>query len=129
METDPRGNDRRRILRRREFGVEPACVFCGKTEPIAFHHVAGAANDPDLEGPVCLNCHAVNHEEMRRLGVPLSRTPPRSLLEKIEALLRGLAAFFRLLAESALDFAERLAALIRALDVHLPAWRDLGEAW
>jgi hypothetical protein len=128
MEADPRRNDYRKALRRREFGENPACTLCGEDDPIVFHHVAGEANDLHLDGPVCANCHLLCHEGMRHLGVDL-RHQPKTILERLLAVLRGLAAFFRQLASRLAEWADKLAALISALDAKVPGWRDLEEAW
>ena len=128
MEKNPRDNDRRRIQRRREFGPSPICLLCGENDPVAFHHIAGAANDEELEGPVCVNCHLRLHEDLRILGTDLRRQP-RALVEKIHEILLGLAVFFRRLADRCGYWAEKLSEFIRALDAHLPEWRDLEAAW
>jgi hypothetical protein len=128
MEADPRGNDYRQALRRREFGPSPTCVVCGETDPVVFHHLGGEANDSWIEAPVCHNCHSRQHEALRHLGADLSHQP-KTILEKLEQLLRGLAAFFRQLSERLAECAEMLASLIRALNEHLPGWKELDEAW
>ena len=129
MEADPPRNDLRKALRRREFGPNPVCVLCGADEPTVFHHFAGEANDCVIEGPHCLNCHALEHEGMRFLGVDLSRHKPRTVLEVVIAILQGLSVFFRLLSTRFEEWADRLSRLMAALDLHFPKWRDLEEAW
>jgi len=129
MEHNPRQNDYRRELRRREFGDDPVCSVCGEgRDPIEFHHLAGVANDLQLEAPVCANCHLSLGEDMRRLGVDL-RHEPKPLLERLLAVLRGLATFFRQLGDRLGQWADKLANLIRALDEKLPGWKELPEAW
>jgi hypothetical protein len=128
MEKNPRDNDRRRIQRRREFGYDTCCLLCGESDPISFHHNAGAANDAEMEGPVCANCHLKLHEDLRIAGIDLRRRP-RTVVERIHAVLLGLAVFFRLLAERCAYWADRLAAFIRLLDRALPEWRHMREVW
>jgi hypothetical protein len=128
MEAHPRMNDYRKVQRRREFGLNPVCVMCGETDPVVFHHLAGEANDCWIEGPHCLNCHAREHDALRHLGVDL-RHQPRTLLERLEAVLRGLAVFFRQLSDRLAEWASMLAAFIRALNERFPDWRELKEAW
>jgi hypothetical protein len=128
MEGTPRSDDYRESLRRREFGPSPVCVLCGETDPVVFHHLSGRANDCRIEAPHCQNCHAREHEELRRLGVDL-RHRPRTVLERIETVLRGLSVFFRQLSVGLASWADALASLIRALNEHLPGWTELEEAW
>ena len=128
MEKNPRRNDYRKAVRRREFGTNPACVLCGETDPVVFHHLAGDANDCIIEAPHCKNCHAREHEELRHLGVDL-RHEPKTMLEQLEAVLQGLAAFFRLLSDRLAEWARMLADLIKTLNEQLPDWKNLKEAW
>jgi hypothetical protein len=124
MEADPRLNDLRRETRRRKFGPDASCMLCGETDPVAFHHVAGRNNDPVLEGPVCLNCHAKAHEALRDGGVTLERDTHPTVPERIEAVLRALATFFVLLGHVLWDWAERQAAFVQQLDEAVPDWRS-----
>jgi hypothetical protein len=124
MEADPRLNDLRKETRRRRFGPDAACVLCGESDPVVFHHVAGWTNDKTLEGPFCLNCHAKGHEALRDGGVVLKRDAYPTVPERIEAVLRSLSTFFVLLGHSLWDWAERLAAFVRRLDESVPEWRS-----
>lgn len=125
---DPRRNDLRKERRRRLYGENAACLCCGEVDPSAFHHLAGKENDPALEGPFCLNCHAKGHEALRDAGVDISHDPHRSFPERLEAVIRSLAVLFELLADRLFEWANRLRLFIDALDAHLPAWRELPEA-
>ena len=124
MEADPRGNDLRREQRRRNFGPDAACILCGETDPVAFHHPAGRNNDNALEGPFCLNCHAKAHEALRDVGVVIRRDPSRTMPERAQAVLRALATFFELLARSLHGWATRLGEFIAQLDRSVPGWRN-----
>jgi hypothetical protein len=128
MEGDPRRNDLRKEQRRRRFGPDAACLTCGETDPVAFHHVAGRSNDDSLESPLCLNCHAKVHEALRDAGVPLETRPRRTLPERIEAVLRALATFLELLARSLHNWAGLLGEFISRLDEAVPEWRQWKEA-
>jgi len=114
MEDDPRRNDLRKEQRRRRFGPDAACVMCGETDPVAFHHVAGRSNDDSLESPLCLNCHAKVHEALRDAGVSLETRPRRTLPERIEAVLRALAD------ESRRTMLEALSSGPATTSVHSP---------
>jgi len=124
MEADPRRNDLRKEQRRRKFGPVPVCISCGESDPIAFHEVPGHNNDPTIEGPLCLNCHAKAHEALRDAGVPLGAHPPRTMPERLQAVVRALATFFELLARSLHDWASRLGEFIARLDEEVPTWRQ-----
>lgn len=124
MEADPRLNDLRKEVRRRKFGPNAACILCGETDPVDFHHVAGRNNDEALEGPLCLNCHAKAHEALRDGDVQLKRWSHPTLPERIEAMLRALATFFALLGQILWTKAERVAAFVRHLDESVPGWRE-----
>jgi len=65
---------------------------------------------------------------MRAAGVDLRHIPPRTILEVIVSILRALGAFFHDLADMLFAWADRLLALIRALDSRYPQWRELPEA-
>jgi hypothetical protein len=123
MEADPRLNDLRKETRRRRFGPDAACMLCGESDPVSFHHMAGRNNDEALEGPVCLNCHAKAHEGLRDAGVALGRGSHPTVPERIEAVLRALSTFFVLLGNVLWEWAERQAAFVRQLDEAVPDWR------
>jgi hypothetical protein len=90
------------------------------------HHLAGAANDPLLIVTVCRNCHARLSEANRNSGIELRRDPERVSLERLVAVLLGLADFFELLMVSLRWWAEELGEAIARLDRDHPSWRDLA---
>jgi hypothetical protein len=90
------------------------------------HHVVGKANDASLTIPLCRNCHAKLTEELQRLGASMDHPP--TLLDRVVAILRSLAAFFRTLAEKLSEWAEAVVRFIAALDDKDPTWRDMPEA-
>jgi hypothetical protein len=129
---------RREIARLRLGTDEPVgCALCGETEPavlrrasrrlVEFHHLPGHANDPELGVFLCRTHHDLCTELMR-LGIPLSHVEERVSLERLEAVLRGQAIFFRLAAPLLDDWADRVEALTKALDREYPGWRDLEES-
>ena len=137
MERDPITSDSRRERRRRRGTAELVCAVCGERDRAAFprrphiveeHHAAGRANDAELVVSLCLTHHALATELQRDLGVELSYLPERSVLERVEAALRSLAAFFQLLAERLVAWADSLRALVVSLDGAHPDWRQLPEA-
>lgn len=137
---DPIQTEARRARRRARLGPNPRCLLCGYGEPEALtvadgevrrwvleeHHVAGRKNDPDLTVLLCLNCHRVITEACRRAGVQLN--PPATLLHRVIALLRGIAAFLPDLAERCHEVAQMIESLIERLDEAFPPWRTLLEA-
>lgn len=129
MECNPRQNDLRKAQRVRRGGKGTGCIYCGVEHPLVGHHLAGAANDERMVGPVCHNHHQDLHEEMRQRGVDLRREPPRTALEKLLQVLRGLTALFSMLTTALEAWANWLERLIEALDEKLPSWRGLREAW
>ena len=138
MEYEPLQNDVRKTRRRRRLGANAVCILCGETAPetlrlvsrslLEGHHVLGVSNDPNLRVPVCRNCHAKTTEAMHAAGVDLRHIPSRTILEVIVSILRALGAFFHALADTLFAWADRLLALIRALDTRYPQWRELPEA-
>lgn len=130
--------DVRKALRARRLGADEACVLCGKQSPdcllrarrslLEEHHLAGVATDRALLVTLCRNCHAIVTEGQRDAGLDLTRDRSRTLLDSVEAILRGAALFFALLAARLEQWAEKLNGLIGALDVGYPGWRSLQEA-
>jgi len=129
----------RREVRRLRLGNDVrACVLCGEVDHdllrrasrrlIEFHHLAGEANDPELGVFLCLTHHAWCTEAMRDAGVPLAHAESRSLLERLVAVLQGLAIFFQLAATLLTVWADQLAAFVGALDENHPEWRRLQDA-
>jgi hypothetical protein len=134
----PIRGDARRARDRRRVPPDAACSFCGELNPAILregetgvlqnHHLGGRANDADLEVVLCLNHHHLNTLGQGSAGVELRRDPARSMPERLESVLRGLAVFFELLARQLMGWADGLGALVAALDGNCPAWRALPEA-
>ena len=134
----------RRTKQKRRVGEHAVCVLCRRAEPEALkrvalselngttrrlveqHHVVGKRNDATLTVPICLSCHAVATEQLR--SVAASMQQPRTLLEKLIAILKALGVFFKQLGESCLKWAAELAAFVQSLDARFPAWRTMPEA-
>jgi hypothetical protein len=135
-EHDPIRNDARRIARQSKLGTEAACVHCGEAQwetliptpksLLEAHHVVGHANDAELTVPLCRNCHAKLTEQLRQNGTSMGK--PQTLLDRIVAILRGLAAFFRTLADKLSGWAEAVLRFIDGLDRIAPEWREMPEA-
>ncbi len=138
MERDPIQNDARQARRRRKRGHSAPCVFCGRETPAALRrigrsvveadHVAGIANDPDLTIPLCRGCHDAQTELRRTYGIDLRHQQSRPWPEVFVDVLTAIGLFLRSLGARLMDWAERLRALIAALDTHCPQWRLLPEA-
>jgi hypothetical protein len=88
------------------------------------HHLGGEANDPELTVVVCRNHHAVLTEAGRVSGIELDRRTERHSLERLEAVLRGVADLFELLAHALRHWAVEIATTVRRLDTHSPEWRS-----
>lgn len=87
----------------------PACIYCGHAELVALrrvsrkylreHHVLGRNHDSDLTVFVCLNCHALVHDEMLPdADVDLEREPDP--IKRVATMLRAEAVHFEMLANS-----------------------------
>lgn len=135
---DPIRGDVQRSRGKRGLSPDAACTFCGESNPAVLrvvkagvlqrHHPGGRFNDPDLDVVLCLNHHHLNTLGQGSAGVELRRDPERSMPERLEAVLRGLAVYFELLARQLMDWADRLAAFVASLDGSYPGWRALPEA-
>ena len=101
---------RRKTELRERLGAErPACIYCGHAELVALrrvsrkylreHHVLGRHHDPDLTVFVCLNCHALVHDEkLPDAEVDLKRESDP--IKRVAAMLRAEAVHFEMLASS-----------------------------
>ena len=131
MRPDPIGNARRKQVRKRM--TPHACERCGYADPVAMvdpkertleeHHVAGRVNFPALTSWLCRNCHALETERLRDLGVPLDRKSRPHFLQRIYALLRGMATAFEQWANQLHAFAEQIETLVERLNEELPDWQ------
>ncbi len=140
MNPNPIANDARRARRARRLPPEARCVHCLIDNPVVLlppktkrpdsvleeHHVVGWRIDEDLTAVLCANCHQLQHEELRELGVDLKR-PSANLLDQLLTWLTAVGAFLHALGDSAHQLATRLRALLTALDFHHPTWRTLPE--
>ena len=110
---------------RRTLGPDAACVVCGEDDPslLESHHVAGWRNDGGLEGPLCFNDHRRVTEMLRAGGVSMAH--PKSPLDRLAALLGGLAELLLLVAGRLKGWSEWLHRLMAALDEAFPEWRAL----
>jgi hypothetical protein len=130
----------RREIRRLRLGADPPtpCAVCGETDEdllrraserlVEFHHLAGEANDPDLGVFLCLTHHRRCTIRMEDAGVLLRHGERRSLLERLEAVLRGLAIFFELAGQVLGALADELAGVITELDRSHQGWREIDQS-
>jgi hypothetical protein len=135
-ELDPVANDIRRAKREIVLGPDAACLLCGMKNVDALipisrsvlesHHIVGRANDNELTGVLCRNCHAEITEEYRDAGVPLNKPP--TILHALVAILRAFGAFFVKIGEKFSEWAARIVSMIVRLDASLPGWRTFAEA-
>ena len=130
---DPIGDDVRKLRRERRLGAGAVCVLCGEENRaklrragrslLEAHHPGGVANDALLTVILCRNCHAQLTEAGRDSGVELGHSDDRHPLERLEAVLRGLADFDELRAGRERAWADEVAAEVTRLDRDFPDWR------
>jgi hypothetical protein len=133
---DPLGTLARRAKQARRLPPDAACAQCGETDPTMLiatkrrkpvlegHHVMGRHNDPDVVVVLCRNHHAKATDAQYAVG-SLPDGPAHSALERLPLALKALGSFFQLLATSCYVWAGVLAAVIAALETHVPGWRHL----
>jgi len=101
---------RRKTELLQRLGAErPVCIYCGCAELLALrrlsrkflreHHVLGRNHDPDLRVFVCLNCHAVLHDEMLP-DAEVNLEPEPDPIKRVAMMLRAEAVHFEMLASS-----------------------------
>ncbi len=136
MEKKPIQNAERQARRERKLGENPVCIRCGTEDFWALieapkrllqeHHVAGRRHDSELTACLCMNCHAILHEELRKAGVSLK--PTSTWPERLAEMLVAIGTLLRSLGERLILWGEKLYEFILALTKHFPEWRDLPEA-
>lgn len=87
----------------------PACIYCGCPELAALrrvsskilrvHHVLGQNHDPNLTVLVCLNCHAVLHDELFP-DADIAVQPESDPVKRVATMLRAEAIHLEMLAYS-----------------------------
>lgn len=115
MDPDPIGNAARSQRRVRKAGkIPPICLYCGIDDirVLELDHVVSRDNEPDLVGYLCLNCHAVKHEEQRQLGVTLTYQDAPTVLQRAIAWLTSIGQHLIALGQNALQLAAQLTALL-----------------
>jgi hypothetical protein len=101
---------RRNTELRERLGAErPVCIYCGCAELVALrrvsrkflqeHHVLGRHHDPRLTVFVCLNCHALLHDEMLP-EAEVNLEPEPDPVKRVATMLRAEAVHFEMLASS-----------------------------
>jgi len=93
-------------------GDQLRCIYCGNTNPLVVrkrrivnHHLFSKKRD-SMEAPVCLNCHAVAHEDLQDADVPM--TCEKDPTKFARAIFRALAVHFSLLAKACWRFAKKM---------------------
>jgi hypothetical protein len=139
-EPDPIGADLRHKRACQRVPAGSVCVICGRGEPAGLreakrslleqHHLAGRENDGKLTVVLCLYCHRLQTVRQQTVGIALDPDADRTAVERVIALLRGLALFFQSLGLACVEWADRLAAHVARLDAHSPEWRanEIGMA-
>lgn len=79
-------------------GADAECILCGENDAVVLdkvqgHHVANRVNDPGLTVVLCANCHRTQTETLAAAGVPTRYAEPPTPLERLSAVLAGIAAF------------------------------------
>jgi hypothetical protein len=93
-------------------GEHPRCIYCGIVDPLAVrrrriqdHHVLSRERD-SVTAPVCLNCHAAAHEQIRDADVAMKCE--RDRIAFAAAIFRLLDVHFSMLAEACRRFAKKM---------------------
>jgi hypothetical protein len=115
-------------------GEAPACVMCGETNPAVLdkvegHHVVNRVNDPGLTVVLCANCHRAQTETLTAAGVPNRYPEPPTPLERLVAVLAGLATFLLSVGVTLRDWARWLDEFGRHLANHGVDLSDHFPAW
>ena len=93
------------------------CVVCGETRPFALHsreghHIAGKANDSDLTGNICFNCHAAVHEDLRTLEVPMRYKDGPTPIQRLVSLLLSVGSLLQDIGERLIAWAALMSSLV-----------------
>ncbi len=117
-------SQRRKLALLKKLGYDGfKCLLCGETDLRVFesHHIAGQANST-LQGPLCLNCHAIQSDlQEDTLGTLRRQDPDRRPLELQAAFEFGLAAFLVVYAAAG-DLEAEARVFFTAVVVVLVAW-------
>lgn len=88
------------------------CIYCGNTDPLVVrprriqdHHFLSRERD-SVTTPVCLNCHAVAHEQLRDADVAMKCEKNPTAFAR--AIFRLFAVHFSLLADACWRFAKKM---------------------
>jgi hypothetical protein len=122
-DNDPKRTAHREAQQRRRLPPDAVCLSCPENDPrvLELHHPLGRAHDAEPTVVLCKNCHGKASDAQLREAVPLSAT--NNLLDRVAAILKALAAFFRFLANSLDRLAKQVTALATGLDMWCPEWR------
>jgi hypothetical protein len=104
----------------------PVALTKVKRTLLEAHHIAGAANDASLVAVVCRNHHTMLTEAQLGSGVELRHDGERASLERLAAVLSGLADFFELLTACLRAWAAEVLHTVALLDRDYPDWRNLA---
>ncbi len=139
----------RKARRTRWLGDGDSCVSCGtdreealrrvdldkldllrKLPVVGDEHLVGRHNDLGMTARFCRNCQAVYTERQRDFEVNLTKDTDRDPIDKLEALLRGLAATFLHVVESLFEvWLVLLLRFRRFLDDNYPDWQQKWVEW
>ncbi len=124
-----------RLQRRLDrLGESPGCVLCGESNPAVLdkvegHHVVNRVNDPELTVVLCANCHRAQTESLAAAGVPTRYPEPPTALERLVAVLAGLAAFLLNVGATLREWARWLDELQTCLAAHGIDLDELFPVW
>ena len=125
-DVDPIRTDGRRRRRLNRFGPNPQCLFCPCTDlealtlvkvgwlekhGIELHHVVEERRDPELEVPLCLNCHRKVTEGLAQAGI--SNHYEQEPRELVAQMLDALAVFLEFVIEALRRWANILRETLR----------------
>src|SRR5437879_2897940 len=76
----------------------PACVLCGSTERIQFHHVGNRQHIAWFLMPLCSSCHEIFHVKLlQATGTDFLKSTPCSKTRLIRAMQAALVFLWTLL--------------------------------
>ncbi len=115
-------------------GPDPACVLCGENnaavlDKVQGHHVANRINNPELTVVLCANCHRIQTESLATAGVPNRYPSPPTPLDRLSAVLAGIAAFLQNVGSALREWARWIDELQARLTANGVALADVMPLW
>ena len=134
LSPDPVRTAARQQKRIDRLGEDAKCVLCGENNLAVLdyrqgHHVANRVNNPDMTVVLCANHHRAETEALAAAGVPTRYASPPMPLERLAAVLAGVAAFLLSVGAALRDWARWLNELQARLTDQGLDLSDLYPIW